>query len=107
MRMTRGGPCQTTRIGEKLRLCFFGRESAWQAPEKGGQVQCGQTKKRRPLNDAAFARVAGNYWMASFLAVAPGFFGRVSSSTPSLYLAWAWASSTSFARVKLRATLPL
>lgn len=58
------------------------------------------------MNGAAFVRVTGNYWIASFLAELAAFFGKVSSSTPSLYLAWALASSTSCARVKLRATLP-
>jgi len=37
----------------------------------------------------------GGYWIASFLVAVEAFFGRVSSSTPSLYLAWALASSTS------------
>ncbi len=70
-------------------------------------AECVVAKKKRHPQDAAFACNSGNYWIASFLAELTAFFGRLSSSTPSLYLAWALASSTSCARVKLRTTLPL
>jgi len=59
------------------------------------------------MTGAALDFDAENHWTASFLAVvAPSFFGSVNSSTPSVYLAMALVSSTSFARVKLRDTLP-
>lgn len=63
-------------------------------------------KKKRHPEGAAFACNSGNYWIASVLAELTAFFGRLSSSTPSLYLAWALASSTLCVRVKLRITLP-
>src|SRR3569832_2014122 len=67
----------------------------------------GGKKQRRLKKGAALGFRGGAYWTASFLAELTAFFGRGSSSTPSLYLAWALASSTSWARVKLRDTLPL
>ena len=52
---------------------------------------------------ASLATFGAGFAVRPFGAV---FFGRVSSSTPSLYLAWALASSTSCAREKLRDTFP-
>jgi hypothetical protein len=43
---------------------------------------------------------------ASLFDAAPVFFGSVSSSTPSLYLAWAVAWSTSCPSVNARWSLP-
>ena len=60
----------------------------------GLTFECVQIKKATP-HSAAFACVSGVYWIASFLAAVVAFFGRVNSSTPSLYLAWALVSSTS------------
>src|SRR6185503_16412851 len=47
-----------------------------------------------------------NYWIVICLRCAAAFLGSVSSSTPSLNLASAFASSTSCGSVKLRTTLP-
>lgn len=50
--------------------------------------------------------VESNYRTVSFLEAAVAFFGSSSVSTPSAYVAWALASSTSWGRLKVRDTLP-
>jgi len=89
-----GTAAQSGEKGENVPLrCRIGEVSA---NKKGGADVSGRR----------LCRVARNYWIASFFAELTAFFGNVSSSTPSAYFAWAVASSTSWARVKLRATLP-
>ncbi len=67
----------------------------------------GGMKKAAPDAGRGFSSQPGpGYWTASFLDAAEAFFGRVSSRTPSVYLAWALASSMSWPRVNVRATLP-
>ena len=60
----------------------------------------------RPGRRAIRIAAAAAYWTVSLRLVLPGFFGSVSSSTPSVYLAVAAFSSTSEASVKLRVIAP-
>src|SRR5262245_57888471 len=65
-----------------------------------------EERKRRPHEGRlSLVRVTG-YWIVSCFAAAAAFFGSVSSSTPSAYLALARDSSISSASLKARATFP-
>jgi hypothetical protein len=85
---------------------------AWYAPYRAGssrQANSAEPRLRRHgakiLAHLGYA-AARRYWIAKRLLPPPVFFGNVSSNTPSLYLASAFAASTSVGKLKLRIMEP-
>src|SRR5204863_9898968 len=70
-------------------------ESRASALVRAGTVFTQSPKRGRCIYDLPECGGSATQCTVSLFAAATAFFGSVSSSTPSLYLAWAVASSTS------------
>jgi len=89
----------STQTPPKRGLCIY------KSTARGGTFKI-PIQPRDSIVDAIRGGRGAAQCTASLFAAATAFFGSVSSSTPSLYLAWAVASSTSWASENARWIMP-